>query len=805
MDTWLYDLRYACRTLVRHKGFAVTAIVMLAIAIGSTTAIFSVVNAVVVQPLPFPEADRVVSVMNFWTSTGTRGATVSAPDFRDWVEQSHSFDAMAYYSGGETGVIAGEAADYATVTRITPGFFRALGARAGLGRLLSVDEEQVGGALGAVITDAYWRRQFAARADVLGTTLTFGERQYTIVGVLAPQFRFPARTDIYAAQQVIPPTTSRSAHNYRVVARLKDGVSFAQASGDMAAIGQRLEQQYPNSNAGKAVIVVPLQETIVGSSRGTLFVLMGAVAFVLLIGCANVANLLLARATARRREMVVRAAVGGQRARLIRQLLTESLVLAAIAGAVGVLFARWGVSAFVALAPSDLPRLDEVGVDRTAMLFAVGISAMASLVFGLVPALQLSRVHIADGLRQGGKGSAVGHRAGWARHAFVVTQVALAVVLVMGAALLAKSLAALAAVDLGFDATRLVMLRTAVPVAGMDDAPQATAFYREIVPELRALPGVVSAAAVTGLPTAVRSNGGYWIQGGPGPEITGVRSPQAIFTVVTPDYFRAMRIPIVRGRDFSDRDRRDAPFVAIINEALARESFPGRDPIGMSIRSGLDTLEPMTIVGIVRDVRTWGPARPAQSEIYMAYQQHPGPAVALNIVMRTDTADPLAIANTAARLLRARNASVPVKIETMDATLATATATPRFRTLVLIVFATVALVLAIAGVYGVMAFTVSRRVPEIGVRVALGASPRSVLSLVMREGAMLTGAGVLLGVLLALTASRLASGLLFGVTPNDPLVVASVIAVVGSAALAACYVPGRRALQVDPVTALRAE
>ncbi|MGH9346270.1 MAG: ABC transporter permease, partial [Vicinamibacterales bacterium] len=389
--------------------------------------------------------------------------------------------------------------------------------------------------------------------------------------------------------------------------------------------------------------------------------------------------------------------------------------------------------------------------------------------------------------------------------ALVVVQVALAVVLVVGAGLLGRSLVALAAVDMGFAPEQVLVLRTAVPIARFEEAPRATAFYRDLLPELRAVLGAISVAGVTSLPTAVRSNGRYWVEGGPGPDELGPRSPQAIFNVVTPAYFRTMRIPMKAGRDFTEADRREAPFVTIVNEALVRAAFPNEDPIGRWIRCGLDNLEPMTIVGVVADVRTWGPGRPAQAEIYMPYEQHPGPASSLALVARTQSPDPLALAETMRRTIRERNADVPVRAETMEMTLQTASATPRFRTALLIVFAGVALLLSMAGVYGVMAYTVSQRVPEIGVRVALGATPRDVLALIVGQGAKLTAAGLVLGVGLALGATRLLQGLLFGVTPRDPLILGAVTVLVAAAALGACYVPGRRALRVEPMTALRAE
>ncbi|HEV3484578.1 MAG TPA: ABC transporter permease, partial [Vicinamibacterales bacterium] len=449
---------------------------------------------------------------------------------------------------------------------------------------------------------------------MLGSTIKLDERMYTVVGVLPPGVRFPARADFFYPAWVRPETTSRSGHNYRVIARLRDGVTLEQAQSEMTAIAARLEQAYPESNEGKSAAVVPLQELMVGSTRETLYMLLGAVGLVLLIACANVANLLLARATNRSREMVVRAALGAGRGRLIRQLLTESAALAIAAALLGTWLARLGVRALVAIAPAVLPRINEVQVDVVALGFSLGIALVASLLFGLKPAIHVSRVQLADGLRQGGKGSALGGRGGWARSAFVVAEIALAVVLVVAAGLLGRSLAALAAVDMGFDPERLLVLRTAVPVQSREEAPRATAFYRDLLAELRLTPGIDAVSGVFSLPTQVRSNGGYTIDGGPAIG-TSTRLPQAVLNVVTPEYFRTLRIPMRAGRDFGDGDRLDAPPVAIVNEALARQSFAGQDPIGRRIQCGLDRLDFMTIVGVVADVRTYGPARPAEPEI----------------------------------------------------------------------------------------------------------------------------------------------------------------------------------------------
>jgi predicted permease len=413
-------------------------------------------------------------------------------------------------------------------------------------------------------------------------------------------------------------------------------------------------------------------------------------------------------------------------------------------------------------------------------------------------------VRLVDGLRQGGKGSSVGPRSGWARSAFVVAEIALAVVLVVGAGLLGRSLAALMAVDMGFDPERLLVLRTAVPVQSREDAPRATAFYRDLLVDLRGTPGIDAVSGVFSLPTQVRSNGGYTIEGGPAVG-SSTRLPQAVFNVVTPEYFRTMRVPVRGGRDFSDGDRFEAPLVAIINEALARQSFAGQDPIGRRIQCGLDRLEFMTIVGVAADVRTSGPAIPAQPEIYMPYEQHPMPASSLNLVARTHADDPLALVETIRRKIGRLNPDVPIKAATMEETLQSAAETPRFRTMLLMVFAGVALLLAIAGVYGVMAYTVSQRVPELGVRIALGATPEDIMGLVLGQGAKLTIVGLVVGLVLALLSGRVLEGLLFGVTPRDPLIMVGVTGVIALTTLAACYIPARRAVRVDPMVALRAE
>jgi putative ABC transport system permease protein len=804
MEQLVQDLRYAIRGLFRQPSFALTAICTLALGIGATAAIFSVVNALLIRPLPFERADRLVAVQNYWTTTGTTSQNVSAPDFHDWVAQSQSFESIGYYSGGEWSVTVGGTADYAMAFRVTPGFLDALRAQAAAGRLWSAEEQRVGGPMTVLITEDYWRRQFNGDPRAVGATVKFDDRIFTIVGVLQAGIRFPARADFYYPAWVSPETTSRSGHNYRVIARLRDGVTADAAQAEMNAIAERLEQAYPDSNTGKRVALTGLQDLMVGGVRQTVYVLFGAVAVVLLIACANVANLLLARSTIRRREMVVRAAVGASRGRLVRQLLTESAVLGIAAGLLGVWLARFGVLALIASAPAGLPRIADVRVDGTVLLFALAVAFVASALFGLAPALQVSRVQLVEGMRQGGKGVSTGASTGYARSAFVVAEIALAVVLVSGAGLLARSLAALTSVDMGFNADRLLVLLTAVPVASREEAPRATAFYRDLIADLAQTPGVESVAGVTSLPTRVRSTGSYVVEGRPVPANLA-STPQAVLNVVTPRYFATLGTPLARGRDFTGSDASGAPMVAVINEALARTSFPGEDPIGRRIQCGLDSLEFMTIVGVAADIRTGGPAAPAQPEIFMPFEQHPMPATSMNVLVRPRAGDPEALTETARRKIRDLNPDVPVRATTMAGTLEQATSTPRFRTFLLVVFAVIALVLAAAGIYGVMSYTVSQRVPELGVRIALGATPGSIMRLILGHGAGLAVMGLVLGIGLALLSGRLLDGMLFGVTASDPWSLAAVTAVVAVATLAACYLPGRRAVRVDPMVALRAE
>jgi putative ABC transport system permease protein len=795
------DLRYAWRALVKQPAFTLVAILVLALGIGANTAIFSVVDAVLLRPLPYPDPDRLVSVSTFWRKTGLR-ATVSAPDFHDFHDQATTFAAMAAYLRTDSSVSLGGAADYAVVSRVTPEFFAALGARAEIGRLPAGAEQEAGGPLTAVVSHAFWTTRLGGDPAAIGRTVKYSERVYTIVGVLDANARFPAGTDIWTPWWVIPETTSRSAHNYRAIGRLKPTPTLEQAQTELDAIARRLERAYPTSNEDKGVAVDRLLDQTVRNVRGTLGVIFGVVVVVLLIACANVSTLMLVRASTRAREIAIRAAIGASRGRVIRQLITESALLAIIAGGAGVLVAAWGVRGLIAIAPAGLPRLNEVTVDMRVLLFASAVSLTASFAFGLVPALLASRVNLNEILRQSGHGSSGGAGSSRLRASLIVFETAAAVVLVIGAGLLIRSFSALSRVDMGFRPDHLLLADTVVPSASLDAARRAVRFYQQLLPELAAVPGVRSVAAVYGVPTQVRSNGGYTIEGGPTFAQMGMRSPQAVFTVATPGYFSTMNIPVRRGRDFSDRDSEEAPLVAIVNQALVRASFENEDPIGHRIQSGLDRAGFMTIVGIVADVRAGGPSLNPQPQIYMPFQQHPTYSIALTVVIRA-SGDPLQLTQLTGQKVRALNPDVPAKMTTMDAAIDDAVSAPRFRTILLGTFAVLAVLLAVAGVYGVVSFTVSQRTSEMGLRMALGAQRSDVVRLTLLGGLKLTMAGVAAGWVASLALTRVLASMLFATSERDPLIFAVVPVLLLGVACIASMAPAIRAARVDPAIALR--
>jgi putative ABC transport system permease protein len=673
-----------------------------------------------------------------------------------------------------------------------------------VGRMFTPEEQKRGGTAAVVISHSYWQSHFGGDRRALGQSVRMLDKTFSIVGVLPPGFRFPDKTDIWFPASTFEETESRSAHNYRVVGRLKPDASLEQAQAQMTSIGTRLERQYPASNKNKNVAVTRMRDEMVKNVQLTLYLLLGAVALVLLIACANVANLLLAKATTRTREIAIRAAVGASRGRIIRQLITESLLMALVAGVAGLILAVWGSAALVALAPTNVPRLAETSIDGWVLVFTLGVSVVASLLFGLAPALHASRVDLNDALKQGGGRALVGGGAGRIRGALVVAEIALSVVLLAGAGLLIKSFNALHNVALGFHPEHVLVMETNVPASDLESSRRATRFYKDLLRDVAALPGVTASGATRATPGHTASDGGYWLDHLPPLDQLSVSAPQAVFSIVTPGAFATLGIPLRTGRDFNDADAYEAPFTAIVNEALVRQSFPGQDPIGRVIFCGMDSLNGMTIVGVVGDVRQLGPSRAPSPEIYMPYQQHPQPSTALSVLVRT-TNEPGILQETLRRKTRERSPDVPVKFTSMDASLAENVAAPRFRTLLLGIFAALAVCLAMAGVYGVMAYLVSQRSNEIGLRMALGASPGDVSRLVLREGMLLAGAGLVLGLAGAIAATRLLTSVLFEVKPGDPATYAAVAALLGVVALAASYIPARRASRVDPLVALRQE
>ncbi len=796
------NLKFALRSLWKSPGFTLLAVAVMALGIGANTAVFSVVNAVLLKPLAYHEPDRIVTLHPSWK--GDEGQLASAPDFHDWHDQSTAFSAMAYYEHDDASVVVGRAADYVPVAVVTPEFLRVFAIQPMLGRFFNGDEEKPGSGAAVVISASFWQGHFAGSPGVLGRSLRMFDRNLTIVGVLPAGFHFPDQTDVwFPANTIFGEDTERSGHNYLVVGRLKPDVSLEQAQAQMAAIGARLEKQYPHSNRDESVAVARLRDTMVRDVRRTLWLLVGTVGLVLLIACANVANLLLAKATVRTREIAIRAAVGASRGRIVRQLTTESLLTALGAGAVGLVLAAWGADALVALAPADVPRLAETHIDTGVLVFTFGISVLASLLFGLAPAWQLARTDINEALKQGASRAVAGGRAGRMRRVLVVGEIALAVVLLSGAGLLMRSFAALHNVALGFRPEKVLVMETSVPASeDIGSALRAQRFYKTLSGEIAVLPGVSAVGATRILPGQIGSDGAYFIDRPPVPP--NFQGPQAVYSVVMPGTFSALGIPLKQGRDFSAADQYDAPFTAIINEALARKSFAGEDPIGRVIYCGLDSDKPMKIVGVVGDIRQLGPAIAPEPEIYMPNEQHPRTATGMNVLVRT-ALEPGALMETLRRKVRELSPDVPVKFTTMEASLAENTAAPRFRTLLLGIFAGLAVILAMAGVYGVMAYTVGQRSGEIGLRMALGADAGDVLRLVLRQGLMLAAAGLAIGLAGAAAAARLIESMLFEVKPNDPATYAGVAVLLGVVALAANYIPARRAARIDPLAALREE
>jgi putative ABC transport system permease protein len=811
-DTWMWrwldalmrDVRYAMRSLSKSWGFTLGAGAILALTIGANIAIFSVVNTVLLQPLPYADAERLVSVETFWTNTGRSSEDVSGADFLDWQTQSDVFEKMAVsYGNTDTALVVGNRAVFARDLYVSADFFAVLGQTASAGRLLTERDVPSGDAEPTVAVVAYqWAvTHFGSDEGAIGQTITVYGNAMEIVGVAAPAFRYPGATDVWAPWLTTNGGTNRSNHNYHAVGKLKAGVDLTRARAQMRAIGDNLARQYPE-NRLKTVALIPLQERLTGNVQATLWMLMSGVGVVWLIGCANIANLLLARATGRAREIALRAALGAGRGRVVRQLLSESCVLAGVSGLAGLLLGSLLVRALVALSPATLPRLEDVQVDTTVLLFALGLSLVSTTIFGLVPALHASRLDLSEALKRGGAKGTVSGASTRLRSALLVAEVALSVVLLATAGLLMRSLLALQHVDLGFTTDRVLVAFTEYAVKeDVEEIRTRSRFYADLLDRLRVVPGVKAAAGVAylGMGREPRTARDYFVQGRS--EGQPGERPQAELHAITADYFKTLEIPVRAGRDFDRADMPERPRVAIINESLARTGFPGESPLGQRIRT--NSRAPwMEIVGVVAETRWQDPRHPAPPVIFVPSTQDWGNS--LSILARTSV-DERSLAGTLRSLLHDANPTVPVRFETMEELFDSALAYPRFRAQVIGLFAGVSALLAAVGIFSVLAYLVGQRTRELAVRRALGARAADVILLIVGQGLRLIAIGLVLGLAGALALARFLTGLLYEISPWDAGTYLGTIAVIGSAALLATLLPAIRAATISPLVALQQE
>ena len=805
MDALRQDLRFALRTLRARPAFTIIAVLTLALGIGATTAIFSVVNAVLLRPLPWPDAKRLVLV---WGTRGEdRQVGVVYVDYLDWQKQSRSFDALAVMRGQSVNLTGGDRPERIIGSFITANMFATLGATPAQGRFFTDAETRVGTKQAvAIISDDFWHSHFGGRADVLGRTLVLNGLPFSIVGVTRPETTAPLGTpDVWMPIGYYPNAGDlelRGRPGVLVVGKLKAGIGVERAQADLAAVAHRLAGEYPATNAGIGVNVQPLVEQIVGPVRTPILVMLGAVGIVLLIACANVANLQLARAAARRRELSVRTALGAGRSRLVRQLLTESLVLSMAGGALGIAIARWGVSLLASQLAATVPLNGPVGLDAFVLLFAIAVTLGAGVLFGSAPAWQYSRADMHDALTVRGDGGVSRAARSVLRNALIGAQIALSVVLLVSAGLLTRSLAALSRVDPGFDADHVLTLQFRLPAAKYRTEAQISTMFARALEEMRAVPGVQDAALVRAAP--LNGNGEtypYFLPRHPVADVS--KAPTAQLNIVSADYFATMHIPRLVGRDFTVDDRGGAPPVVIVNEQLARRAWPNESPIGKTIRVGGSDTPWATVVGVVGTVKHFRLSEDPLDQAYMPYQQRP--LIFTEVVVRT-VGEPAAIANAIRAAVWRVDRDQPVwRVRTMNRVLDEARGGPRLTVWLMTGFAILALVLAAIGVYGVMSYAVARRTREVGVRMALGARRHQVLAMVLRDGMRTTVLALCIGLVIAGLATRLLASQLFGVSATDPLTFTAVPVLLGLVALAACYLPARRASRVDPIVALRAD
>ena len=801
METLWQDLRYGTRQLARSPGFTAVAVLTLALGIGANTAIFSVVNGVLLRPLDYDDPDRIIVVWGKHPQIGREAA--SLPDFTDWRAQNSSFESMTGAGRSFLTLTGGEEPERLMATLVTGDFFDVLRVRPILGRGFLPEEDRPGAGRVVLMSHGLWQRRFGGDPNIVGRALTLNGEVYTVVGVAPPHLKLLSSTELWTPLARDPAQAGRRNDFLFVAGRLKPGVTLEQARADMEALTARLQQQYPNTNTGWSADLVPLHEQIVGGVRPALLVLLGAVGFVLLIACANVANLMLARAGARGREIAIRTALGAGRLRLVRQLLTESLLLAVLGGGAGLLLAVWGAAALAAASVPGIPRLGDVQVDATVLAFAASLSVLTGILFGLVPALQAARPDVNESLKEGGRGGAGSLGRHRFRSALVVAEVALSLVLLIGAGLMIRSIHRLANLQTNFNRESLLTLQVTLPQARYPGDTERGLFYQQLLERVRALPGVTSATTLTPLP--LTGGGNFWsfsMAGRPDPPPGEVQDASIVFA--GEQSVETLKIPLLQGRLYTDAEARNAEPVALINQSLAKRYFSEGGALGQRITFG-DPQAPgsqwLTIVGVVADIRQ----EPVKQEVYPeVYVLQPRPTMAL--VLRTTLEDPVSLAPSVRGAVRELDRDLPVSnVRTMDEVLANVLAPRRYSMLLLSLFALVALVLAAVGIYGVMSYAVTQRRHEIGIRLALGAQRSDILRLVVRHGMLLAGVGLAIGLTGAFWLARSLSGLLAEVQATDPVTFFAVAVLLAGVALAACYLPARRAMRVDPMVALRYE
>lgn len=805
METLLQDLRYGARMLAKQPGFTLVAIFTLALGIGANTAIFSVVNAVMLRPLPYTEPERIVRVWQTSTKNPQDRSYVSALNFRDWRDQNQVFDSVAAYFNKAAFNLTGTGEpERITASPVSASLFPMLGVAPAIGRGFLEEEDRKDGNKVVILSHHLWQSRFGGDSQVLEKTLMLDNQSYTIIGVMPPDFRFPwAETSLWVPMALDFDNWGRGNFFIDVIARLKPEVTLEQAQADMDAIALRLEKDYPSTNTDSRVALVPMHEQVVGKTRPVLIVMLGAVAFVLLVACANVANLLLARAAGRRKEIAVRVALGATRLRLIRQLLSESLMLSFAGGLLGILVALLGNRALIGLTPDAFPRVEEIGIDGRVLVFTLVLSAVTGIVFGLVPALQASRPNLNETLKEGGRGSTAGE--GFLRRGLVVVEVALALILLIGAGLMIRSFVYLSEVDPGFSTEKILTAEIALPWSKYPESIKQANFFQQVLDRVKTLPGVQASGAATALPLTRFNNWRlFYIDGRPhasAQDYTG-----AGYRAISQDYFKAMGMPMLRGRELSESDHNKSERVVVINNAFAQRFFADEDPLGKRMKMGTEpgSSNPwMTVVGIVGDVKHTEIDEDARPEIYLPYLQ--APQNVMTLAIRT-TSNPESLTEALRREVQAIDPDQPLsKIATIDQLVDRSTARRRFNMLLLGTFAAAALLLASLGIYGVMSYTVTQNTREIGIRMALGAQSSDVLKLVIWQGMVLALVGVAIGIAGAFGLTRLIESLLFGVAATDTVTFIAIPAILSAVALLACYLPAYRAAKVDPMIALRHE